>query len=55
MYAITLLPVSRTSSLLACVGLSYEETLSFHKLTGASLCRTLTCTTPSCAKRVISC
>eukprot|EP00899_Mesostigma_viride_P019215 jgi/Mesvir1/27295/Mv07128-RA.1 len=33
-YAVALLPVSRTSPLLACVGVSYEETLRFHKFCG---------------------
>jgi Ferric reductase like transmembrane component len=33
-YALALLPVSRTSSLLALCGLSYEEACSFHKMAG---------------------
>jgi hypothetical protein len=33
-YFLTLLPAARTSSLLSIIGMSYEESMHFHKLTG---------------------
>jgi Ferric reductase like transmembrane component len=59
-YFLTLLPAARTSSLLSIIGMSYEESMHFHKLTGFAaafwavvhgvLCQAPTANVPNGAK-----
>jgi hypothetical protein len=42
-YAVTILPVSRTTPVLACIGLSFEEAIAFHKFAGMLARTHLTC------------